>query len=95
MALIRILELIAGSLLLIAMYWAPTLVAFGRRAQYCVIIVLLNTLLGWTVIGWLAALIWSVLAKPEQQDELAPAAIATDSESAVAETISADPLIAH
>jgi hypothetical protein len=96
LVLVRVLELLAGSLLLIAMYWAPTLVAFGRRAEHWIFIAILNSLLGWTIVGWLAALLWSVLAAADQQDDVAPPVIASDPELPVAQAISpADPLIAH
>lgn len=98
MVLVRILELIAGFLLLIAMYWSPTLVAFGRQARHWMIIALFNSLFGWTIIGWLAALIWSIAAKPEGQKDPAPAAAVADTETdsiAVQAIDPAHPLIAQ
>jgi membrane protease YdiL (CAAX protease family) len=40
-------------------YMLPTLVGLHRRNALAIFI--LNLFLGWTVIGWVAALIWSVL----------------------------------
>lgn len=100
MVLVRILELLAGLILLMAMYWAPTLVAFGRRAQHWMIIVLLNSLLGWTIIGWLATLTWSILAKPEGQEDPAPSAVNARTQPIAVQTVdpaveTVRPLIAH
>lgn len=40
-------------------YFPPTIVAWIRQHPNRVSIFLLNLLLGWTVIGWFVALIWS------------------------------------
>jgi hypothetical protein len=45
----------------LAVYLAPTFVAFGRGHKQRLAITLLNTLGGWTVLGWIAALVWSVV----------------------------------
>lgn len=41
-------------------YWAPWIIAILRGHQSDWAIAVLNTTLGWTVIGWLLALIWSL-----------------------------------
>ena len=64
MVLLRLLELPAGLFLFTAMYWSPTLVAYGRRADHLFAIVVVNSLLGWTLLGWIIALVWSIAAKP-------------------------------
>ena len=46
----------------IAFYFLPTIIAVNRRHHQRTPIVLVNTLLGWTVIGWFVALIWAVSA---------------------------------
>ena len=43
-------------------YFPPTIVAWVRQHPNRVSIFLLNLLLGWTVIGWFVALIWSASA---------------------------------
>lgn len=53
------LMLIVGSL---ATYFLPTFVASRRRHHNANAIFLLNLLLGWTGIGWIAALIWAATA---------------------------------
>ena len=53
-----------GLILLIIMgiiYFIPTIVANNRNHRQFTAIFLLNLLLGWTFIGWVAALIWSVI----------------------------------
>lgn len=44
-------------------YFLPTFVATGIRHHNRIGVFFLNLLLGWTVIGWLAALVWA-LSKP-------------------------------
>lgn len=48
--------------LVVALYFIPTIVAAIRGHQNRVSIMLLNLFLGWTGLGWLAALIWSASA---------------------------------
>ena len=45
------------------LYFLPTIVA-SHRGHGVAGILLLNLLLGWTVIGWFALLLWSILAAP-------------------------------
>ncbi len=47
------------SLLVLGIYFAPTLLAAHRNHSNVTGIFLLNFLLGWTFIGWVAALIWT------------------------------------
>jgi hypothetical protein len=47
-------------LLLGVAYFIPTIVAFRRQHQNATPIMVLNLFLGWTVIGWVAALVWSL-----------------------------------
>lgn len=48
--------LIAAS---IALYFLPTIV--GRKKQQALGIFVLNLLLGWTLLGWVGALVWACL----------------------------------
>jgi len=50
-------------LLGLALYLLPTIIAAARGKRKIVGIVLLNVLLGWTFIGWVAALIWACLVE--------------------------------
>jgi hypothetical protein len=47
---------------LFIMYWLPTIIAIARQAHSALGVFLLNFFLGWTVIGWILALIWSLAA---------------------------------
>jgi hypothetical protein len=42
------------------MYFLPSIIALARSKRDIAGILLLNILLGWTVIGWIVALIWAV-----------------------------------
>lgn len=48
-------------LVIVCLYFLPTIIAMGRGHRNALAIVLLNVLGGWTGLGWLGALIWSVL----------------------------------
>jgi hypothetical protein len=41
------------------MYFLPSVVAFARNKRDTTSIVLLNVFLGWSVIGWVIALVWA------------------------------------
>ncbi len=55
-----ILELLLV-VLIFAIYFLPTLIALLRQHKNKLAIFLLNLLLGWTVLGWVGSLIWSVM----------------------------------
>ena len=44
------------------LYFLPTVIALARGHHNGFAIFLTNLLLGWTLIGWVIALIWSVTA---------------------------------
>ena len=46
-------------------YFIPALIANHRKHPQMVPILLLDIFLGWTLVGWVAALVWSVLAFPD------------------------------
>jgi len=54
----------AGLIFLIilgALYFIPSIVANNRKHKQFTAIFILNLFFGWTFIGWVAALIWSVV----------------------------------
>ncbi|MFA5276700.1 MAG: superinfection immunity protein [Candidatus Omnitrophota bacterium] len=55
-----ILELLSVVLFFI-FYFLPALVAFLRNHKNKLAIFLLNLFLGWTVLGWVGSLVWSVI----------------------------------
>lgn len=50
----------------IVIYFLPSIVAYNRNHNQYNPILLLNLFLGWTVIGWIAALIWAVSNPPRR-----------------------------
>ena len=54
---IIILSVIIG----LPLYFLPTIIANSNNKKQKLAIFLLNLLLGWTVLGWIGALIWSVV----------------------------------
>jgi len=42
------------------MYFLPSILAFARNKRDTAAILLLNLFLGWTMIGWVVALVWAV-----------------------------------
>ncbi len=55
----KLMFLVAG----LAFYFLPTLIANSRRSQSLAGIFILNLLLGWTFIGWIAALVWAATSE--------------------------------
>lgn len=56
-------------LLVMVVYLLPTWVAIirGKRAMFAILV--LNVLLGWSLIGWIVALVWSLT--PDRYQEWA------------------------
>jgi len=53
----------------IVMYFIPALIALVRGHHNAFAIFLTNLIFGWTVIGWLVTLIWSVTASERRVRE--------------------------
>lgn len=51
-------------LILLLLYFLPTVVAYWRGSNNIVGVGLVNLLAGWTIIGWVAALVMACWAKP-------------------------------
>lgn len=54
------------------LYFLPTIIAITRKKTNLVGIFLVNFLLGWSVIGWIVALVWAV--STERVDQMPPPA---------------------
>lgn len=52
------------ALLAVAIYFLPAIIATKRDHPNGVSIIVLNFFLGWTLIGWVAALVWACSAAP-------------------------------
>src|SRR5690349_13833861 len=62
--IISVLAAATSSILIfisVAIYVLPTLVATGRHDHHAFDITVLNIFAGWTIVGWAAALIWSLI----------------------------------
>ena len=46
-------------------YFIPSILAFARKHHNAVPILILNIFLGWTLIGWVGALIWALTTPQE------------------------------
>ena len=58
---------------LILLYFLPAII--GRDKHDAAGIFLLNLFLGWTVIGWVIALIWACTASPYARVHMVPVAV--------------------
>jgi len=66
---------IAGFILLLlaaAFYFLPSVIANQRETNHLGTIFLINLVFGWTVLGWIAALIWAIVEKPDSEQPIAP-----------------------
>jgi len=64
-------------LISVLLYLIPAIVASSKKKQNAGAIFALNLLLGWTVIGWVVALIWALTQDPNPQ-QTPPASVAAD-----------------
>ena len=51
----------------IGLYFLPTIVAVVAHRRNAVLIAIVNTLLGWSFVGWIVALVMAVAREPEPQ----------------------------
>ncbi len=58
----------------LGVYLAPSFIARARHHPRALEIVLVDVLLGWTAIGWVTALLWSLQGADTRSDEAAPIA---------------------
>ena len=57
-------------LIIIFIYFVPTIRAYIKRNKHAEAIMILNLFLGWTFVGWVVALVWACMAeKPEVKEE--------------------------
>lgn len=67
-------------LILCALYFLPSMVAAGRHHNSTAAIIALNLLLGWTGLGWIASLVWSLTGntvsswQPSNPESISPSA---------------------
>jgi hypothetical protein len=56
MDVIALLTTLALILVVLFLYWLPSIVGYFRHTPGIVSVVVTNALLGWTVVGWLVSL---------------------------------------
>ena len=56
---------IALLILIAVFYFLPAVIGAWRDVKNLGMIFLINFVFGWTVLGWLAALIWAVVEQPK------------------------------
>lgn len=56
-------------LLMLALYFLPTIIAVCRHSYYTAAAIIVNLFLGWTLIGWVLALILSLQNKPKTEPQ--------------------------
>jgi hypothetical protein len=59
-----IVLLILIAVVAFVLHFLPALVAWNRRAENFVWILLINIFFGWTLIGWVIALVWAMQDRP-------------------------------
>jgi len=52
----------------LTVYFAPTAVALLRRHQNVIAILVINLFLGWTLLGWVGAMVWAVIVTRDSQE---------------------------
>ncbi len=53
------MEVLGILVLATAIYFLPAIIAHSRRAKNTSAILVLNLLAGWTIIGWIVAMVWA------------------------------------
>ena len=53
----------------LAIYFVPVVIAYVRKHNNFVAICILNVFAGWTFLGWLAALLWSLNSDVEKYSD--------------------------
>ncbi|MBE7561427.1 superinfection immunity protein [Acidithiobacillus sp. HP-6] len=54
--------LMIGFMIIIAIYILPVLLAWSLKSPFFLGITTLDLLLGWTIIGWIVALVWALVS---------------------------------
>lgn len=58
-------------IVMIGLYFLPSIIAYKRRHRNFAALLALNILLGWTVLGWVCSLVWSLLKQGSSQQSVA------------------------
>ena len=55
-------------IILLAVYFLPTLIAYNRKHKSRAGVALLNLLFGWTLLGWIVCFVWACAGEPAPGD---------------------------
>jgi len=61
------LEIVLILIFLSPVYFVPTIVATVRKTRNLAAIIVLNLFVGWTFFGWVASLVWAIVAEKKTQ----------------------------
>ena len=59
----KVISFIFTLIIIALIYFIPTIIALVRHHNYKLYVIGINIILGWTLIGWIACLIWSFIDK--------------------------------
>lgn len=59
----EIIAFILWSIILAAIYFLPTFIAYRRNHHNRVPILVINVFFGWSLVGWVACLAWSLTSR--------------------------------
>jgi hypothetical protein len=62
---------VAIIILLLVLHFIPTIIGYKRGVTHAGMLLLVNILIGWTLIGWVACLIWAIFARTQAEDDRA------------------------
>ena len=65
-ALAHVIGILSAALI----YFVPALIAKRRHIENLEAIFLVNLVFGWTVLGWIGALIWSIIEKQKVKESI-------------------------
>ena len=68
MNLIALLATVALIVVVLGLYWLPSIVGYFRHVPSIVSVVVANALLGWTVIGWVISLAMALRPRGTAKD---------------------------
>jgi hypothetical protein len=60
---------VALAVVALALYFVPSFIAVNKNKRNKNAIFALNLLLGWTFIGWVVALVWSLMHEKPEPDQ--------------------------
>ena len=66
----QVVMLILNIVILAIIYFIPTVISIIKKHTYKLYIICINIILGWTLIGWLVCLIWSLIDNKKNRADI-------------------------